>query len=317
LLKERKNLRIVFMGTPEFAVPCLDMLIKEGYDIAAVVTQPDKPKGRGKKLAFPPIKEKALQHNIDILQPAKIKTPEFTDELRSLKPDLLVTAAYGQLLSKEILDIAPLGCINVHASLLPKYRGAAPIHWAIINGETVTGITTMYTDIGMDTGDMLLKRQIEIPDDMTAGELHDRLSVLGAQVLKETLQGLKDGSLQRAAQSESEATYAPIIQKEIGKIDWSESSKTIHNLVRGTNPWPGAYTFYQGERMRVWKTEIEDDVFADTRPGTIRKVNKEGIIVSCGKGLVKIKEIQFDSCRKMSVEEYICGHKIIEGELLG
>jgi len=305
------------MGTPEFAVPCLDMLIKEGYDIAAVITQPDKPKGRGKKLAFSPVKEKALQHDIDVLQPVKIKTPEFTDKLRSLKPDLLVTAAYGQLLSKEILDIAPLGCINVHASLLPKYRGAAPIHWAIINGETVTGITTMYTDIGMDTGDMLLKRQIEIPDDMTAGELHDKLSELGAQVLKDTLQALKNGSLQRVPQSDSDATYAPMIKKDLGKIDWSGTSKNIHNLVRGINPWPGAFTYYQGERMRIWKTEVVDEVSEETRPGTICKVNKEGIIVSCGRGLLKIKEIQFDSCRKMSVEEYICGHDILEGELLG
>jgi methionyl-tRNA formyltransferase len=305
------------MGTPEFAVPSLDMLINEGYDIAAVVTQPDKPKGRGKKLAFPPVKETALKHDIDVLQPTKIKTSDFTAKLNSLKPDLLVTVAYGQLLSKEILDIAPLGCINVHGSLLPRYRGAAPIHWAIINGETKTGITTMYTDIGMDTGDMLLKREIEIPDDMTAGELHDRLSELGAQVLKDTLQKLKEGSLERIVQPESDATYAPIIQKEIGKIDWSSSLRTVHNLVRGTNPWPGAFTFYQGERMRVWKTELLDEVSTGIRPGTIRRVNKEGITVACGKGFVIIKEIQFDSCRKMCVEEYICGHEIVEGELLG
>jgi len=305
------------MGTPEFAVPSLEMLVKEGYDLAAVVTQPDKPKGRGNKLAFPPVKEKALEYGVQVLQPSKIKTPEFVETLKEIHPDLLVTVAYGKILSKEILDVPPLGCINVHGSLLPKYRGAAPIHWAIINGESVTGITTMYTDIGMDTGDMLLKAEIEITDDMTAGELHDRLSVLGAEVLKKTLEKLKNGTLERIPQSEKDATYAPMIKKDLGCINWSKSSREIHNLVRGTNPWPGAYTFYKGDRMRVWKTEVIEGVSSGIRPGTISEVSKEGMTVACGTGLLRIQELQFDSCRRMCVSEYICGHRIDEGEVLG
>lgn len=310
-------MRIVFLGTPEFAVPSLDMLVKEGYDVAAVITQPDKPKGRGNKLAFPPVKEKAMEYGINVLQPSKIKTPEFVAELKKINPDLLITVAYGKILSKEILDVPPLGCINVHGSLLPKYRGAAPIHWAIINGESVTGITTMYTDVGMDTGDMLLKREIEITDEMTAGELHDKLSILGAQVLEETLNKLQDGKLERVPQPEEGATYAPIIQKDTGCISWSKTSREIHNLVRGTNPWPGAYTFYHGARMRIWKTEVIDETGPNLKPGTICEVSKEGITAACGKGLIRILEIQFDSCRRMCVEEYICGHRVCEGEVLG
>ncbi|RCX16780.1 methionyl-tRNA formyltransferase [Anaerobacterium chartisolvens] len=310
-------MRIIFMGTPEFAVPSLDMLLKEGYDIAAVVTQPDKPKGRGNKIAYPPVKEYAIKNAIRVIQPQKVKTPEFAEELRALKPDLLVTAAYGRILPGGVLDIAPLGCINVHGSLLPKYRGAAPIQWSIINGEAVTGITTMYTDIGMDTGDMLLKKGIKISDEMTAGELHDKLSALGAEVLKETLERLKIGTLERVPQLDEEATYAPIMTKETGLIDWSGDCARIHNLVRGTNPWPGAYTFYKGERMRVWKTEAIDDLSCSGRPGCICKVTDGSIIAACGSGMVRILELQFDSCRRMTAEEYMRGHKIDEGEFLG
>jgi len=305
------------MGTPEFAIPSLDMLVKEGYEVAAVVTQPDKPKGRGNKMSPPPVKEYALKHGIDVLQPDKVKTEEFTEKIREINPDLLITAAYGKILPKSVLDIPKYGCINVHGSLLPKYRGAAPIQWSIINGEKVTGITTMYTDVGMDTGDMLLKAEMEITEDMTAGELHDKLSVLGAEVLKETLQKLKDGKLERIPQSDAEATYAPMMTKEIGCIDWSKSSREIHNLVRGTNPWPGAYTYYCGNKMRVWVTSVISEDGNETKAGTVLKVGKDGIVVACGFGKLKISEIQFDNSRRMSVEEYICGHKIDEGEILG
>ncbi len=310
-------MRIIFMGTPEFAVPSLDMLLKEGYDIAAVVTQPDKPKGRGNKIAYPPVKEYAMKNAIRVIQPQKVKTPEFAEELKALKPDLLVTAAYGRILPGGVLDIAPMGCINVHGSLLPKYRGAAPIQWSIINGEAVTGITTMYTDIGMDTGDMLLKKGIKISDEMTAGELHDKLSALGAEVLKETLERLKNSTLERVPQLEEEATYAPVMTKETGLIDWSGDCTGIHNLVRGTNPWPGAYTFYKGERMRVWKTEAIDDLSCSNRPGCICGVTDGGIIVASGSGMLRILELQFDSCRRMTAKEYMLGHKIDEGEFLG
>jgi len=303
------------MGTPEFAVPSLDMLVREGYDIAAVVTQPDKPKGRGNKMTAPPVKEYAEKTGLTVLQPAKVKTQEFLKELKDLRPDLLVTAAYGRILSKEILDVPPLGCINVHGSLLPKYRGAAPIHWAIINGESHTGITTMFTDEGMDTGDMLLKKEVEITDDMTAGELHDILAAVGAEVLRDTLKELENGTLRRVPQIDAEATYAPMIQKDVGTIDWSKSSKEIHNLVRGTNPWPAAFTFYKGQRMRIWKTKAEEKDNRGVLPGTICSADKEGIIAAAGRGQVRILEIQFDSGKRISVEE--CWHNLHEGEVLG
>ncbi|MDQ2087151.1 methionyl-tRNA formyltransferase [Herbivorax sp. ANBcel31] len=308
-------MRVVFMGTPDFALPSLDMLVQEGYDIAAVVTQPDKPAKRGKKVTMPPVKDYAISKGIRVLQPEKIKTSEFLETLEEIKPDILITVAYGKILSKEILDLPPHGCINVHGSLLPKYRGAAPVHWSIINGEKTTGITTMYTNEGMDTGDMLLKSEISISENMIVGELHDELSVLGAQVLKETLQKLNE--LERIPQDKSEATYAPIIKKEIGEINWSKSSNEVHNLIRGTNPWPGAFTYYTGSKMKVWKTEVVSEELHNCKPGTILKVNKEGILVCCGKGKINIKEVQFASCRRMCVGDYICGNKIDEGEILG
>lgn len=310
-------MKIVFMGTPEFAIPSLDMLVREGYNVAAVVTQPDKPKGRGNKLTLPPVKMYAVEKNIPVLQPVKVRTGEFAERIRELAPDLLVTAAYGRILPKDVLDIPPLGCINVHGSLLPKYRGAAPIQWAVINGESKTGITTMYTDIGMDTGDMLLKGEIDITPDMTAGELHDKLSDLGAEVLGKTLEMLKEGNLKREKQCEAEATYAPIMKKEVGQIDWNKNSNDIHNLVRGTNPWPGAFTEYCGEKMKIWKTETVKKDNVGLKPGTICETGKEGIIVAAGDGFVRILEVQFESCRKMCVEDYLCGHKINEGEILG
>jgi methionyl-tRNA formyltransferase len=325
------GLKIVFMGTPAFAVPCLDMLVKEGYEVAAVVTQPDKPKGRGNKLSTLPIKEYALNQGIEVLQPEKIRTAEFEAKIKDINPDLLVTVAYGKILPKTLLDIPDLGCINVHGSILPKYRGAAPIHWAIINGEKETGITTMYTDIGTDTGDMLLKKFVAITDKMTVGELHDQLSIIGAEVLKDTLIQLQNGNLKRTPQDNTEATYAPMIKKDTGLIGWNKASVDIHNLVRGTNPSPGAYTFYKGERMRIWATEVLNGFQSETKPGCmassaaerndqpgcIMKVDKDGLIISTIDGSIKITEIQFDSSKRMSVEEYIRGHRIDEGEILG
>lgn len=305
------------MGTPEFAVPSLDMLLKEGYDVVAVVTQPDKPKGRGNKMALPPVKEYALKHGIEVLQPEKVKTEEFACAIRKINPDLLVTAAYGKILPKSVLDIPQFGCINVHGSLLPKYRGAAPIQWSIINGEEKTGITTMFTDVGMDTGDMLLKGELEITEDMTGGELHDRLSLLGAEVLKKTLDKLKDGTIERVRQSDTEATYACMMTKDTGLIDWTKSSKEVHNLVRGTNPWPGAYTYYKGQKMKIWMTSVISGDKHGLKPGTICKASRDGIDIACGEGKLNIKEVQFESCRRMCVEDYICGHKMDEGEMLG
>ena len=311
-------MNIIFMGTPEFAVPSLEMLINEGYKVIAVVTQPDKPKGRGNKLAAPPVKEFALKHDITVLQPSKIKTPEFVEQIRELSPDLLVTAAYGKIISKEMLDVPTLGCINVHGSLLPKYRGAAPIQWSIINGEKVTGITTMFTDVGLDTGDILLKRELEIGSDMTAGELHDAMSVLGAEVLKDTLIKLKSGTLVRMPQDDAMSSYAPIITKEVGLIDWNKTVQQVHNTVRGTNPWPGAYTFLNESKMRIWKTCIaEFDNNQKHCPGEIVRADDEGVLVKCSDGYIMVQELQFDSSKRMKVSDYIRGHKISIGEKLG
>lgn len=310
-------LKIVFMGTPDFAVPSLKMLIDEGYEVVAAVTQPDKPKGRGNKLAAPPVKEFALKHGIAVLQPEKIKTSEFIEQIRALNPDLLVTAAYGKILSKDLLEVPRLGCINVHGSLLPAYRGAAPINWAVINGEKTTGITTMFTDVGLDTGDMLLKREIEIEPDMTVGRLHDKMAVLGAEVLKDTLAALKAGSLKRIPQDDSISSYAPMMSKELGLIDWNKTAPQIHNLVRGTDPWPGAYTFFRGSKMKVWSTALTELQSSGYAWGEIIKVDDEGILVKCSDRCLLIKEVQFDSSKRMRVGDYIRGHQINAGEKLG
>lgn len=316
-------MRIIFMGTPEFAVPSLEILIKNGYEIAAVVTQPDRPKGRGRRLAPPPVREYAEKAGLKVVQPEKVKTPEFLSWLREIEPELLVTVAYGRILSKEVLEVPKYGCINVHASLLPRYRGAAPIQWSLINGEKVTGVTTMYTDIGVDTGDMLLKREVAVAENMTAGELHELLAPMGAEVLLETLKRLENGTLTRTPQPQEESSYAPVIHKETGKIDWNRTSLEIHNLVRGTNPWPTAFTLYQGERLKVWKTRLIPDSDAvcrnrtngGERPGTICRITRGGLIVKTGDGYIDIEEVQFDCCRRMGVNE--CGHNINEGEILG
>lgn len=322
-------MKIIFMGTPEFAVPCLDALVNKGYDVVAVVTQPDKPFGRKQsQLKAPPVKEAAIAHGIEtILQPVKVRTPEFSNEIRGLEPDLVVTAAYGRILTKAVLDIPRLGCINVHGSLLPKYRGAAPIQWALINGDSVTGITTMFMDEGMDTGDILLKKELPIPEDMNAGELYDQLSKLGAMALMETMEALENGTLNRVPQDHSKAVNVPMMAREMGQIDWNKHSLQIHNLVRGTNPWPGAYTFYKGERMKVWKTSLHTECRAawtaadpvdsapEAQPGTILKIFRDGMIVSTGDGCLRITELQMDNCRKMDISE--CGHNMDEGEVLG
>lgn len=317
------------MGTPEFAVPSFEVLVKNGYDVVGVVTQPDKPVGRKQsQLKAPPVKEAAIAHGVDvILQPEKVRTPEFLDQLRSLDPDLIVTAAYGRILTKAVLELPRLGCINVHGSLLPKYRGAAPIQWSIINGESVTGITTMYMDEGMDTGDILIQREVPITQDMNAEELYEKLMALGASTLLETLHALEDGSLKRTPQDNSKATYAPMMKKETGLIDWSKSATEVHNLIRGTYPWPGAYSFYKGRRIKIWKSTILDYCPVDSiewllkkkagevEPGTVLKIFKDEMVVATGDGCVKVSEIQMDNCRRMSICE--CGHNMDEGEVLG
>lgn len=309
-------MKIVFMGTPEFAVPCLQKIIDEGHEVLAVVTQPDKPKGRGKKLAMPPVKELALKYNIDVYQPVKAREDSFVEKLKEINPELIVVVAFGQILPKSILDIPKFGCVNVHASLLPKYRGAAPLNWVIINGEEKTGVTTMYMDVGLDTGDMILKSEIPLDDEITAGELHDKMMVQGAEVLKDTIDLISKGEAPREKQNDEETCYSPIMDKSLGNIDWSKSATDIHNLIRGVNPWPSAYTTYDKQTMKIWKTKVLDKLSEKT-PGTILSVDKNGIEVSTGDKVLQIYEIQMSGKKRMIVSEYIKGNDISTGIVLG
>ncbi|GAA0105600.1 methionyl-tRNA formyltransferase [Paraclostridium sordellii] len=309
-------MKIVFMGTPEFAVPCLQKIIDEGHEVLAVVTQPDKPKGRGKKLAMPPVKELALKYDIDVYQPVKAREESFVEKLKEINPELIVVVAFGQILPKSILDIPKFGCVNVHASLLPKYRGAAPLNWVIINGEEKTGVTTMYMDVGLDTGDMILKSEIPLDDEITAGELHDKMMVQGAEVLKDTIDLISKGEAPREKQNDEETCYSPIMDKSLGNIDWSKSATDIHNLIRGVNPWPSAYTTYDKQTMKIWKTKVLDKSSEKT-PGTILNVDKNGVEVSTGDKVLQISEIQMSGKKRMIVSEYIKGNDISTGIVLG
>lgn len=309
-------MRIIFMGTPDFAVPCLEALIEEKHEILAVFTQPDKPKGRGNKLTMPPVKEAALNAGFKVYQPEDMKTEEVLQLIEGFAPDLIVVVAYGHILSKELLDIPPFGCINVHASLLPEYRGAAPINWVIINGEKSTGITTMYMDEGLDTGDMILKQEIEIRSDETAGELHDRLSMVGAEVLIRTIDLIEIGGVEREQQQPECATYAKIMKKDLGRINWADEAINIKNLIRGTIPWPGAYTTYQGRTMKIWKSRVQEaDI--ENQPGEIIDVTREGLFVATLKGLLVIEELQFSGGKRMTVKEFLVGNTIEKGIILG
>ena len=309
-------MKIVFMGTPDIAVGCLQKIIDEKHEILGVVTQPDKPVGRGKKLGMPPVKELALKYDIPVYQPVKARDEEFVKVLKDLNPDLIVVVAFGQILPKSILDIPKFGCVNVHVSLLPKYRGAAPINWVIINGEEKTGVTTMYMDEGLDTGDMILTEEFALDDEITAGELHDIMKEEGAKVLKETIDLIEKGEAPRIKQNHDEFTYAPMMSKSLGQIDYSKSAKDIHNLVRGVNPWPSAYTTYDNQTMKVWKTKVLSET-SDKEPGTIISVDKEGIKVSTKDNVILIKEIQMPGKKRVLVEEYIKGNSIEANKILG
>ncbi|WOW20605.1 methionyl-tRNA formyltransferase [Clostridioides difficile] len=309
-------MKIVFMGTPDIAVPCLQKIIDENYEILGVVTQPDKPKGRGKKLGMSPVKELVIENNIPVYQPVKARDKEFIDKIKSLNPDVIVVVAFGQILPKEILEIPKLGCINVHVSLLPKYRGAAPINWVIINGEEKTGVTTMYMDEGLDTGDMILKTEVNLDENITAGELHDKMMNIGAETLKETLRLIEEGNAPREVQNHEEFSYAPIMNKSLGNIDFSKSAREIHNLVRGVNPWPSAYTTYNDVIMKVWKTKVLDEK-STKDVGTIIDVSKDGIKVSTIDNVLLIEEIQMPNKKRMLVGEYIKGNTIETGLVLG
>ena len=307
-------MKIVFMGTPDFAVPSLKRIIKE-FGVEAVFTQPDKPKGRGKKVAYSPVKEVALENNIKVIQPIKLKEDrEAIDYLKELKPDFIIVVAFGQILTKEVLDIPKYGCINLHASLLPMYRGAAPLNWAIINGEKKSGNTTMLMDVGLDTGDMLLKDEVNITEDMTAGELHDILMERGANLLIETINGLYKGTIKGEKQSD-ETFYAKMLNKDLARINWNNSAQNIHNLIRGLNPWPIAYTNYEDKPMKIYESKVLNEN-SNKEPGTIINVDKNGIKVSTLEGILLIKKIQFPNGKPLTIEQYINGNEININEKL-
>jgi methionyl-tRNA formyltransferase len=307
-------MKIAFLGTPEFALPSLDMLFQSGHALG-VFTQPDRPVGRHAVLTPPPTKAYALEHGIPVFQFEKIRLPEGLEALRSFAPDLMVTAAFGQILSAENLAVPKYGCINVHGSLLPKYRGAAPIQWAIINGETETGITTMMTDVGMDTGDILLADRITIGENETAGELFERLSMLGAETLKRTIAALEAGTLVRTPQDESQATKCPMLKKEHGKIDFGKTAREVHNLVRGTNPWPGAYALLDGEPLKIHTTRQTGSDFGSAQQGALKADAKTGLFAHCADGWLEIVELQSSGSKRMNAKDFLKGHPL-EGKIL-
>lgn len=301
-------MKVIFMGTPNFAVPTLERIIADGHEVLAVVTQPDKCKDRGMKVQYSAVKECAVKHNLTVLQPISVKRDDdFISAYKELKPDVTVVVAFGQILPKEILDTPKFGCINVHGSLLPQYRGAAPIQWSVINGDKITGITTMHMDVGLDTGDMILKKEVEIGKEETAGELYDRLAILGADLLSETLKLIEEGKAPRVPQP-IEYTYAPMLTKETGKIDWSKKSEEIDSLVRGVSPWPGAFTEFNGKKFKVHKVKITD---GKGEPGSIIKADsKEGFIVATSDSAIELVEIQPENKKRMLAKDYLRGNLI-------
>ena len=311
-------MRIVFMGTPDFAVGSLQALAEAGkYEIVSVITQPDRPKGRGRQMLMTPVKEYALSQGYEVHQPQRVKTPEFVAQLREMNPDLIVVAAFGQLLSQEILSMPKYGCINVHASLLPKYRGAAPIHYAIMQGEKESGVTIMQMDIGMDTGDMIKKVVVPIGENMTMGELHDELKVKGAELLLEVIEDIDAGKAMPEKQNEAEATYASLLKRDMERIDWSKAAADIHNLIRGFNPAPGAFTKLPDDKnLKIWGSRLTDKT-AIAEPGTVVEATKHSFFVACGDGVLEIIEVQPESKKRMAAQVFINGRGVQVGDVLG
>ncbi len=315
-------MRIVFMGTPEFAVPSLKKLMEEGHLIAAVVTQPDRPKGRGKKKHPSPVKEAALKLDLPILQPVSIKKPEFFDQLEQLEPELIVTAAYGQILPVSVLDLPDKGCINVHASLLPAYRGAAPIHWALMHGEKETGVTIMKMDAGMDTGDIILQEPVPIASKDNVATLHEKLADIGSDLLIQAVDLIRLDEFAGIPQDHSQASYAPLLTKDHERIDWDQTAENLVNHFRGMNPWPGAHTYAQSGLLKIYEGEVytgEGDGFIarEDQPGTIvRVIHGRGFVVAVGSGYVLVRKVKPQNSRAMSADEYVRGYRIQEGDLL-
>lgn len=308
-------MKIVYMGTPEFAVPALKAIFDKGLQIPLVISQTDKPRGRGNKLQPTPVKETAINLGLRVHQPEKVNDVETIELIKSVKPDFIIVAAYGQILKEELLSIPKYGCLNIHASLLPKYRGAAPINWAIINGDSISGVTIMKMEKGLDSGPMILKAETKIDDDETAEELHDRLSVMGAELITQAIDDIINGRASFIPQNHGESSYAPMLYKNSGRIDWSKSSDKIRDLIRGLIPWPNAFTIYRDERVKILKADsIKQN--HDIPPGTIVKADTEGIKVAAGDGFVIIKQLQFPNKNPMEVSAYLLGNKIENGYVL-
>ena len=315
-------MKAVYMGTPEIAAVILKDLLKEdNMEVAAVVTQPDRPKGRGGNITFSEVKEVALEHNIEVYQPAKIKNDEETiRRLKEINPDVIIVVAFGQILTESVLNIPKYGCINVHASLLPKYRGSAPIQWTIINGEEKTGVTIMYMDKGIDTGDMILKEEVPIAPDETGGSLHDKLAKAGSHALIKALRQLEAGTAERIPQNDDESNYVGMLTKSLGHIDFSEAAVKIERLIRGLNPWPSAYTYLGGKTLKLWRASVYNMAGipdCDTAPGTVIFADKFNIYVKTGEGCLKIEELQLEGKKRMSCEEFLRGFSIEKGTVLG
>lgn len=317
-------MRIVFMGTPDFSVPTLRTLAESDNEIIAVYTQPDKPKGRGHAMQFTPVKECAIEYNIPVYQPQRIRDVICVNELKEMAPDVIIVVAYGQILSKELLEIPKYGCINVHASLLPKYRGAAPIQWAVIDGEEITGVTAQLMDVGIDTGDMLEKIVVPIDKDETGGSLHDKLSVLGGELILRVFEKIKNGTLTREKQNEEAATHCGKLDKAMGLLDFGKPAVQIERLIRGLNPWPCAYTSLDDKILKIWKADVLDfkDLKAvahidDSEYGTILKVTKDAIMVKALDGIVSISELQLEGKKRMDASDFIRGYQTLEGKVLG
>lgn len=310
-------MKIVYMGTPDFAVPALAALAESGYEVAGVVTQPDKPKGRSKTLVATPVKEEALKHGIPVYQPKKVREPEFVETLKEIGPDIIIVAAFGQIIPKEILDMPEFGCINIHASLLPKYRGAAPIQQAVINGDKEAGVTIMKMGIGLDTGDMISQASVPLAEDETGGSLFDRLADLGADLLVKTLPSIFDRTAVYEPQPEESPTpYVGMITKQMGLLDFHKDAEELERLIRGMDPWPSAYTFLNGKSLKVWKAAVEQKVSGSEEPGTIVNTDKEGIHVACGQDRLVLKEIQLEGKKRMDAAAFLRGYPIETGTML-
>lgn len=321
-------MRIVFMGTPDFSVPALKALVEAGHQVIAVVTQPDKPKGRGKEVQMTPVKIQAMEYGIPVYQPAKVREASFVEVLKGLEADVYVVIAFGQILPKAVLELPKYGCINIHASLLPKYRGAAPIQWCVIDGERETGITTMMMDAGLDTGDMLEKAVIPIEEKETGGSLHDKLSMAGGDLILSTLKKLEEGTLVRTPQTDEGTCYAKMLTKSLGDIDWNQGAVSIERLIRGLNPWPSAYTMWNGKTIKIWAADViagreaadflsESGVPAETgtAPGTVVCSDKRGLVVCTGGGLLSIRELQMEGKKRMDTPAFLRGYPIPAGDV--